>query len=61
LEKAYTKSVSKFRFREFINGEPSIKNMNSISMLCRYNKAESDFRSLVEYNNYLEEVEDISK
>lgn len=24
-----------------------------------YNKAESDFRSLVEYNNYLEEVEDI--
>ena len=27
----------------------------------RYNKAEKDFPSLLEYNNYLEEVEDISE
>ena len=27
----------------------------------RYNKAEKDFPTLLEYNNYLEEVEDISK
>lgn len=26
-----------------------------------YNKGEEDFPSLVDYNNYLEEVEDISK
>ncbi len=27
----------------------------------RFNKAEKDFPTLLEYNNYLEEVEDISK
>lgn len=27
----------------------------------RYNKTEKDFPSLFEYNNYLEEVEDISE
>jgi hypothetical protein len=27
----------------------------------RFNKAEKDFPTLMEYNNYLEEVEDISK
>ena len=27
----------------------------------RYNKAEKDFPTLLEYNNYLEEVEDISE
>lgn len=26
-----------------------------------FNKVESDFDTLIEYNNYLEEVEDISK
>ncbi|GAA0169016.1 hypothetical protein LIER_23587 [Lithospermum erythrorhizon] len=29
--------------------------------LCRFNKREEDFSSLKEYNNYLEEVEDMSK
>lgn len=29
--------------------------------MIRYNKAEKDFPTLLEYNNYLEEVEDISE
>lgn len=28
--------------------------------MCRYNKREEDFPSLREYNDYLEEVEDMS-
>lgn len=29
--------------------------------LCRYNKRDVDFSSLREYNDYLEQVEDIGK
>ena len=34
---------------------------NLYKFVCSYNKTERDFKSLREYNDYLEEVETISK
>ena len=38
-----------------------LTNSFIISQLWRFNKREDDFPSLREYNDYLEEVEDMSK
>jgi hypothetical protein len=65
MEETNLASVSLgFHLNALIGVEQSLKSLSPcLACFCnaRYNKVEKDFPNLLEYNNYLEEVEDISE